>query len=90
MAEEFSAAAGDVLLKESYEKCVKPEGHFNGMKLRKGDVIEVKRGGTGFALHDGKSIESSKYWYLGPGSGMADLRGQHQGPRSATGLIFMN
>ena len=82
--------AGDVLTKESYDKCVKPEGHWNGIKLRKGDVIDLQRGGTGFSLHDGKSIESSKYWYLGPGSGMADLRGQHQGPRSATGLIFMN
>ncbi|KAK9816323.1 hypothetical protein WJX74_004009 [Apatococcus lobatus] len=81
---------GDVLTKESYDKCVKPEGHWNGMKLRKNDVIELQRGGTGFSLHDGKSIESTKYWYLGPGSGMADLRGQHQGPRSATGLIFMN
>ncbi|KAK9847790.1 hypothetical protein WJX84_006659 [Apatococcus fuscideae] len=81
---------GDVMLKESYDRCVEPEGHFNGMKLGKGDVIELQRGGTGFSLHDGKSIESTKYWHLGPGSGMADLRGQHQGPRSATGLIFMN
>ena len=82
--------AGDVMLLETYEKCIKPEGHYNGKKIKDSDVIELQKGGTGFAAHDGKETQSSKHWILGPGSGRADLRGQHQGPRSATGLSFMN
>ena len=77
------------MLHETYEKCIKPEGHYNGKKIKDSDVIELQKGGTGFAAHDGKETQSSKHWILGPGSGRADLRGQHQGPRSATGLTFM-
>ncbi len=81
---------GDVMLSETYKSCVKPDGNYNGYKIKDKDAIELKKGGTGFALHDGKDVQASKYYALGPGSGKADLRGQHQGPRSATGLIFMN
>ncbi|DBA91103.1 hypothetical protein WJX77_006701 [Trebouxia sp. C0004] len=83
-------ATGDVMLSETYKSCVKPDGKYNGHKIKHKDAIELKKGGTGFALHDGKDVQASKYYALGPGSGKADLRGQHQGPRSATGLIFMN
>ena len=76
--------------RESYESCVKPEGTYNGFKIRERDVIDLKRGGTGFALHDGKAAQSTKYFALGPGTGRQDLRGQHQGARSAGGLVFMN
>ena len=79
-----------MLLSETYKTCVKPEGYYNGHRIKEKDAIELKRGGTGFSLHDGKEIQADKYYALGPGSGKADLRGQHQGPRSATGLIFMN
>lgn len=81
---------GDIMLSETYKSCVKPDGHYNGKTIKDKDAIELKKGGTGFALHDGKDVQASKYYALGPGSGKADLRGQHQGPRSATGLIFMN
>ena len=47
-------------------------------------------GGTGFAAHDGDRVMASAHWTLGPGSGKQDLRGQHQGVRSAGGLAFMN
>ena len=47
-------------------------------------------GGTGFAAHDGDRVMASHHWALGPGSGKQDLRGQHQGVRSAGGLAFMN
>lgn len=76
--------------KDTYEKCVKPDGQYNGIKLKAKDVVELKCGGTGFAAHDKEATEAAKRWILGPGSGKADLRGQHQGPRSATGLVFMN
>lgn len=79
------------MLAETYKTCVAPSGQYNDTKIKpKKDAIVLKRGGTGFSLHDGKELQADKYWALGPGSGKADLRGQHQGPRSATGLIFMN
>jgi hypothetical protein len=83
-------APGDVLLEETYEKCVKPEGRYNGTAIKESDVVRLQRGGTGFALHDGERVQASKFWALGPGSGMADLRGQHQGGPSKGGLVFYN
>lgn len=81
---------GDVLLEETYKTCVKPEGRFEGIKVREKDVIKLQGGGTGFVAHDGEKVQSKKHYTLGPGSGRQDLRGQHQGPRSAGGLVFMN
>ncbi|GLI59813.1 hypothetical protein VaNZ11_001780 [Volvox africanus] len=81
---------GDVFLKETYDKCIKPEGSYAGKKVRDKDVIELKTGGTGFAARDGERVETKKYFMLGPGNGLRDLRGQHQGPRSLGGLVFMN
>jgi len=54
------------------------------------DVIRLQSGGTGFAARDGDKAQSTKHYHLGPGSGRADLRGQHQGPRSNFGLVFSN
>ena len=54
------------------------------------DVIKLQTGGTGFAARDGGKVQSSKHFHLGPGSGRADLRGQHQGPKSSFGLVFNN
>eukprot|EP00951_Prasinocladus_malaysianus_P006373 scaffold45281_cov30-Prasinocladus_malaysianus.AAC.1 len=78
------------MLEETYKKLVKPEGNFNGVKIREKDAIKLQRGGTGFSAHDGDKTESKKFWHLGPGSGLADLRGQHQGAPSRGGLAFMN
>ncbi len=80
---------GDVMLQHTYNKYVKPDGAYDGVPIGERDVIELQRGGTGFAAHD-KNAQVEKYWALGPGSGLADLRGQHQGTRSAFGLSFNN
>jgi hypothetical protein len=40
----IAAVAGDVVLKDTYERCIKPEGAFNGHKLRKGDVLDLQVG----------------------------------------------
>mmetsp|Transcript_38068 Transcript_38068/g.84778 ORF Transcript_38068/g.84778 Transcript_38068/m.84778 type:complete len:321 (-) Transcript_38068:542-1504(-) len=81
---------GDVVLKETWEKLIKPEGVFNGHRIREKEVIELQTGGTGFAARDGEKVQTQKHFALGPGSGRQDLRGQHQGPRSLGGLNFMN
>jgi nitric oxide synthase-interacting protein len=78
------------MFESTYEKCVKPEGVYRGKKLGPKDVIRLQTGGTGFASRDGDRVQSAKHYHLGPGSGRADLRGQHQGPRSSFGLVFMN
>jgi hypothetical protein len=44
--------AGDVVLKETWEKCIRPDGHYGGKDVGEGDVLELQRGGTGFAAHD--------------------------------------
>lgn len=83
-------ATGDVILKETYEKCVKPEGSYAGARIKPDEVIELATGGTGFVAHDGDKVMSKKHFMLGPGSGLADLRGQHKGARSLGGLSFNN
>ena len=82
--------AGDVVVWETYEKYIQPERQYNGTTVGREDVIELQKGGTGFAKHDGEAIQSSKFWHLGPGSGKQDLRGQHQGAQSKGGLVFRN
>lgn len=90
LRQQIVSRAGDVMLKETYKSCVQPEGMYNGVAIKQGDVIELKRGGTGFAAHDGESVQAKKFFPLGPGSGKYDLRGQHQGARSLGGLSFQN
>lgn len=82
--------AGDVVLWETYEKYIRPEGRLDDVAVGKDDAIVLQKGGTGFAHHDGDSTQASKFWYLGPGSGKQDLRGQHQGAQSKGGLVFRN
>ncbi len=48
-------ATGDVMLEETYNKCVKPEGMYNGVRIR--EVVQLQRGGTGFAAHDGDKLQ---------------------------------
>ena len=63
---------------------VKPEGSYEGHRLRDRDVIRLDRGGTGFAA-GGAQVESKSYKQLGIGSGLADRRGQNPS-KSAFGL----
>jgi len=57
--------AGDVVTEETYNKCIKPEGHFNGKKVGPKDVIHLKTGGTGFAARDGDKAQVKKHFSLG-------------------------
>lgn len=84
------APTGDVVLEDTYKTCIKPEGEFKGKRVSEKDVIKLLTGGTGFAGRDGEKAQVRKHYHLGPGSGRADLRGQHQGPRSQFGLTFNN
>ncbi|KAG2487116.1 hypothetical protein HYH03_014229 [Edaphochlamys debaryana] len=84
------APTGDVMLKETYEKCVKPEGQYGGKRIKEKDVIELKTGGTGFAARDGDRVQTEKYFQMGMGNGLRDHRGQNASARSLGGLVFMN
>lgn len=81
---------GDVVTKQTWDKCIKPDGAFDGKPIKEKDAIELVSGGTGFAAHDKERTEAKQFWALGPGSGRQDLRGQHTGTRSAFGLSFSN
>ena len=82
---------GDVMLKATYEACVKPEGRWGGSRVRDPeDVIPLKSGGTGFAAHDGGAAEAKRTFALGPGTGRADVRGQAGAGGSKFGLRFAN
>lgn len=80
---------GDVVLKETWETCIRPEGSYGGQAVTDDDVLELQRGGTGFAAHD-KQVQAKKYFALGVGSGLADRRGQNGGAASKFGLRFNN
>ena len=82
--------AGDVVLKETWDKCILPEGTFGGKAVGPEDVMELQRGGTGFAAHDKDEGQAKRAFLLGPGSGLADRRGQAGGPTSKFGLRFNN
>lgn len=69
-------ATGDVLLKETYDKLIKPDGVYNGTRIKESEVIELRTGGTGFTARDGERVQSSKYSNVGLGSGKQQLRGQ--------------
>lgn len=77
------------MLKETWDKCIKPDGHYGGKPVGDEDVLELQRGGTGFAAHD-KDLQAKKRFLLGPGSGLADRRGQTAGATSKFGLRFNN
>lgn len=81
--------AGDVVLQETWEKCIRPDGHYQGKAVGPEDVLELQRGGTGFAEHD-KELQTKKRFLLGPGSGLADRRGQNASAPSKFGLRFNN
>jgi nitric oxide synthase-interacting protein len=40
------------VLKDTWEKCIRPDGAYEGKAVAEEDVLELQRGGTGFAAHD--------------------------------------
>lgn len=81
---------GDVVLEETWRACIRPEGRYGGKAVGDADVLELQRGGTGFAEHDKGAVQAEKFFALGAGSGMADRRGQNASASSKFGLRFSN
>lgn len=81
---------GAVMLEETWRRCIRPEGEYEGKRVCDDDVLELQRGGTGFAEHDKEALQAKRYFALGPGSGLADLRGQTSRGGSKFGLAFTN
>eukprot|EP00747_Dinoflagellata_sp_TGD_P150179 gnl/TRDRNA2_/TRDRNA2_177085_c0_seq2.p1 gnl/TRDRNA2_/TRDRNA2_177085_c0~~gnl/TRDRNA2_/TRDRNA2_177085_c0_seq2.p1 ORF type:complete len:318 (-),score=-28.33 gnl/TRDRNA2_/TRDRNA2_177085_c0_seq2:530-1483(-) len=75
---------GEVMLYDSFKNFVEPEGIFH-----ESDLIELQKGGTGYIGHDGKAALGSKHSFLGIGTGMTDLRGQHSGSSVKSGLVLL-
>mmetsp|Transcript_43116 Transcript_43116/g.137696 ORF Transcript_43116/g.137696 Transcript_43116/m.137696 type:complete len:321 (+) Transcript_43116:72-1034(+) len=82
---------GDMLCEKCYVGFIKPDGVYDGKKVKEKDVIKVQKLGTGFAGgSEAKKLQAEKYYQLGMGSGLYDLRGQStQGP-SRGGLVIHN
>lgn len=49
------AAAGDVVMKQTWDKCIKPDGAFDGKPIKEKDAIE---------LVTGKCLLSEPIWPL--------------------------
>jgi nitric oxide synthase-interacting protein len=81
---------GDVVEEATWKKCILADGSWQGKPVTADDALRLQSGGTGFAEHDGAAAQSSKYFDLGPGSGLADRRGQSAGGSSKFGLRFLN
>eukprot|EP00892_Ulva_mutabilis_P012112 jgi/Ulvmu1/9273/UM050_0022.1 len=81
---------GDMVSEKTYRTCIKPDGTYKGHRVTDKDIIHLVAGATGFAGRDGQKLQSEKKYVLGPGSGMADLRGQAAGGASRFGLAFQN
>jgi nitric oxide synthase-interacting protein len=80
---------GDVVLWDTWKKIILPEGMYNGVEVNAESIIELQKGGTGFAAHD-EGLQASKNFLLGAGSGLADRRGQVAAAGSKFGLVFNN
>merc|ERR1712224_598503 len=59
---------GTVMLYDTYKNLVEPDGVYDGNRIQKADVIELQKGGTGYASHDWESVKASKRTVLGLGS----------------------
>lgn len=69
---------GNVLHKRCYDQFVKPEGAFEGKRIRdKKDIIHMQKGGTGFAAHEGERLVSQSYNELGVHGLSDELRHPH-------------
>lgn len=49
--------AGDVVHYDTWTKLIKPDGSYGGKPIGDDDVIELQRGGTGFAAHDQDALQ---------------------------------
>ena len=56
-------SAGDVVLKETYDKCIKPDGVWKGKTLHKGDVIELEVCKSTFCVHPARLCSISP-WHI--------------------------
>jgi nitric oxide synthase-interacting protein len=77
---------GDVVLESTWRRCIRDDWGWGGKTITDDDVMELQRGGTGFAEHDGEAVQASKHFALGAGNGLADRRGQNAGAGSLFGL----
>ncbi|KAG7667570.1 hypothetical protein Ndes2526B_g03573 [Nannochloris sp. 'desiccata'] len=81
---------GDVVLEATWKTCIKPDGVWHRIAVGDDDVLILEKGGTGFAEHDGDSVEAKRYFALGAGNGLADRRGQGAAGGSKFGLRLGN
>lgn len=79
-------STGDVVSEESFKKFVKPDMVWKNRKIKDKDIIRLHKPGSGFAASGG--AEAKRFYHLGVGSGLTDLRGQTHGPQSSFGLRF--
>jgi nitric oxide synthase-interacting protein len=67
---------GQVMSRQSYEAAVVADGgRYDGARVER--AIELRTGGTGFSARSGAKLESQKFYAVGQGSGLADVRGQN-------------
>lgn len=81
---------GDVVLLDTWKNVILPDGRYNGKAVGKGDVVELKTGGTGFSGRDGEAVEAKAHFHLGPGSRLTERRGQGGSGGSRFGLRIGN
>lgn len=72
--------SGHVMTRESYEAAVLADGggpaaEYAGSRVER--AIALRTGGTGFSGRSGAKLESQRYFAVGQGSGLADVRGQN-------------
>jgi len=79
---------GDVVLLKTYITIIEPSGIYANLRLKKKDIIVLKKGGTGFANHDGKTVIAREHSILGFLPTLTDLRGQHSGSGAKSGLVI--
>ena len=69
---------GSVLHRRCYDQFIKPEGTFDGKRIRdRKDTIDMQKGGTGFAAHEGEKLVSQSYNELGVHGLSDELRHPH-------------
>ncbi len=49
--------AGDVVHYDTWMKLIRPDGVYAGQAITDDDVMELQRGGTGFAEHDKEKVQ---------------------------------
>eukprot|EP00746_Dinoflagellata_sp_MGD_P159509 gnl/MRDRNA2_/MRDRNA2_86718_c0_seq1.p1 gnl/MRDRNA2_/MRDRNA2_86718_c0~~gnl/MRDRNA2_/MRDRNA2_86718_c0_seq1.p1 ORF type:complete len:317 (+),score=3.81 gnl/MRDRNA2_/MRDRNA2_86718_c0_seq1:66-1016(+) len=80
---------GDVVLLQTYKMVIESEKNYCDPKLKKKDIIELRKGGTGFAQSHGKSIVTSLRTSCEMKFRIAAPRGQHSGSGMRSGLVIL-